>query len=229
MNKKLFLLLAFCLFLSAFLSACSKIGNSGIALIPTVDIEKTVHWMVDDAVMAASTQLVYEMRKEISTLIPATPSPTSTYVIPVEMTATMTSIWQGQLINPTAEVTVTPENCINRAKFVEDITIPDDTIVAAGKPFTKTWKLKNVGTCVWTDQYSFDFVDGDLMGANTHIPLPKDTIVYPNGDIQISVYMTAPEKSGRYQGNWKIKAPWGTLFGTGENGNDSVWLKIIVR
>ena len=81
MNKKLFLLLAFCLFLSAFLSACSKIGNSGIALIPTVDIEKTVHWMVDDAVMAASTQLVYEMRKEISTLIPATPSPTCNHCI----------------------------------------------------------------------------------------------------------------------------------------------------
>ena len=199
------------IFLCMFLSGCSALSDRGIVLAPTPDIEKTIYWAVDDAVMAASTQLVYEMRKEISTLIPAT------------------SIWQGQHKNEEPVITITPENCINRVKFVEDITIPDDSIVAAAKPFTKTWKLRNVGTCVWTDQYSFDFVDGDLMGANTSIPLPKDTMVLPNGTIDVSVYMTAPEKSGRYQGNWKFKTPWGTLFGTGENGEDAVWLKIIVR
>lgn len=224
MKKPLLFLLAL-----IFMASCSAITDKGIPFVPTQDIEKTLHWMVDDAVMAASTQLVYEMRKEISTLIPATPTPTSTYVVPVELTATMTSIWQGQHSNEEPEITVTPENCINRAKFVEDVTIPDESIVAAGKPFTKTWKLQNVGTCVWTDKYSFDFVDGDLMDANEHIPLPKDTMVYPNGTIEISVYMNAPEKSGKYEGNWKIRAPWGTLFGTGEDSEDSVWVKIIVR
>ena len=122
-----------------------------------------------------------------------------------------------------------PILCIARAKFVEDITIPDETVIAAGKPFTKTWKLQNVGTCIWSDEYSMDFVDGDLMGANAHIQLPKDTMVMPNGTIEVSVYMTAPEKSGRYQGNWKIRTPWGDLFGTGEKGEDSVWVKINVR
>lgn len=223
--KKAISLLFFCI----LISSCTVLKDRGIVVAPTPDIEKTIYWAVDDAVMAASTQLVYEMRKEINTLIPPTATPTSTYMVPVELTATMTSIWQGNLQNEEPVVTVTPENCINRVKFVEDITIPDDSIVAAGKPFTKTWKLRNVGTCVWTDQYSFDFVDGDLMGANTHIPLPKDTMVLPNGTIDVSVYMTAPEKSGKYQGNWKFQTPWGTLFGTGENGEDSVWLKIIVR
>ena len=223
--KKTIALFFFCI----LISSCTVLKDRGIVVAPTPDIEKTIFWAVDDAVMAASTQLVYEMRKEINTLIPPTATPTSTYMVPVELTATMTSIWQGNLQNEEPVVTVTPENCINRVKFVEDITIPDDSIVAAGKPFTKTWKLRNVGTCVWTDQYSFDFVDGDLMGANTHIPLPKDTMVLPNGTIDVSVYMTAPEKSGKYQGNWKFQTPWGTLFGTGENGEDSVWLKIIVR
>lgn len=223
--KKAIALIFFCI----LISSCTVLKDRGIVVAPTPDIEKTIYWAVDDAVMAASTQLVYEMRKEINTLIPPTATPTSTYMVPVELTATMTSIWQGNLQNDEPIVTVTPENCINRVKFVEDITIPDDSIVAAGKPFTKTWKLRNVGTCVWTDQYSFDFVDGDLMGANTHIPLPKDTMVLPNGTIDVSVYMTAPEKSGKYQGNWKFQTPWGTLFGTGENGEDSVWLKIIVR
>ena len=213
---------------ACILCSCSALNDGKISFVPTPDIEQTVHWMVDDAMMAVSTQLVYEMRKEISTLIPATKTPTSTYVVPVEMTATMTSIWQGQhQLAP--EITVTPENCIARAKFVEDVTIPDETVIAAGKPFTKTWKLQNVGTCVWTDEYSFDFVDGDLMGANAHIKFPKDSMVLPNGTIEISVYMTGPEESGRYQGNWKIQTPWNTLFGTGEKGEDSVWVKIIVR
>lgn len=226
MKRYLFLLLIFVL---SILCSCSVLSDNGIAIVPTVDIEKTVHWMVDDAVMAASTQLVYEMRKEISTLIPPTSTPTSTYVVPVEMTATMTSIWSGQRQNVMSEVTVTPENCINRVKFVEDITIPDETVVAAGKPFTKTWKLKNVGSCVWTEDYSFEFVDGDLMDANERIDFPRDSMVLPNQTIDISVYMTAPEKSGKYQGNWKIRTPWGSQFGTGDNGENSVWVKINVR
>ncbi|MBQ6520670.1 MAG: hypothetical protein IJI14_18335 [Anaerolineaceae bacterium] len=223
--KKVFLLFL----LISILSSCSVLSDKGISIVPTVDIDKTVHWMVDDAVMAASTQLVYEMRKEISTLIPPTSTPTSTYVVPAEMTATMTSIWQGQLQNSAAEITVTPENCVNRVKFVEDITIPDESVVAAGKPFTKTWKLKNIGTCVWTEDYSFVFVDGDIMGANDSVAFPRDKMILPNQTIDISVYMTAPEKSGRYQGNWKIKTPWGTQFGTGDNAEDSVWVKINVR
>ena len=197
--------------------------------MPTVDIEKTVHWMVDDAMMAVSTQLMYELRMEMSTLVPATMTPTNTYVVPVEMTPTMTSIWQGQHQVQERTSTPTPENCINRVKFVEDITIPDGTIVTKGKPFTKTWKLQNTGTCTWGDRYSFRFIDGDLMGANSVIPFPTDTIVRPNETIEISVYMTAPETAGRYQGNWKITTPYGTQFGTGENGEKSVWVKIEVR
>lgn len=223
--KKVFFAVLFVL----MISACSSLQQSGIPLIPTVDIEKTVHWMVDDAVMAASTQLVYEMRKEIRTLIPPTPTPTNTYVVPIEFTATMTSIWQGQHQSEDTVPTLVPENCINRVKFVEDITIPDGTVIAPGKPFTKTWKLQNVGTCLWTENYKFEFIDGDLMGANESISFPRDCLIRPNDTIEISVYMTAPIERGRYQGNWKITSPWKEQFGTGENGEKSVWVKIDVR
>ncbi len=224
MKKKLILILS-----ALLLCSCSVLSDKKIPLIPTVDIEKTVHWMVDDAVMAASTQLVYQLRSEISTMIPATATPTKTYVVPVEFTATMTSIWQGQHKSEDATPTPPAMDCINRVKFVEDITIPDGTIVAAGKPFTKTWKFQNVGTCIWNDDYRFEFIDGNQMGANASIPFPKNVLVYPDDMIEISVYMTAPETNGRYQGNWKITAPDGTQFGTGEKGEKSVWVKIDVR
>ena len=67
------------------------------------------------------------------------------------------------------------------------------------------------------------------MGANTSISFPKDVLVNPTETILISVYMTAPTTAGRYQGNWKITAPDGTQFGTGDNGDKSVWVKINVR
>lgn len=225
MKKKTILFMTFLLMI---LCSCSVIRDRNIPFIPTVDIEKTVHWMVDDAVMAASTQIVYQLRMEISTMIPPTATPTKTYVPPVEFTPTMTSIWQGQ--HQSEDATPTPQavNCTNRVKFVEDITIPDGTIVAAGKPFTKTWKLQNVGTCIWNEDYRFEFVDGNLMGANASIPFPNK-VYYPDDTIEISVYMTAPETVGNYQGNWKITAPDGTQFGTGENGEKSVWVKIYVR
>ena len=215
--------------ISIVLCSCSALSDRNIPLISTVDIEKTVHWMVDDADMAASTQLVYQLRMEISTMIPPTATPTNTYVVPVQFTPTMTSIWQGQHRLEEATPTAPPSDCTNRVKFVEDITIPDDTIVAAGKPFTKTWKLQNVGTCTWNDEYKYEFVDGDLMGANASIPFPKNVTVRPNETIDISVYMTAPTEVGRYQGNWKITAADGSQFGTGENGEKSVWVKILVR
>ena len=226
MNRKV---LAFLVFLVLLLCSCSAIRESGIALVPTADIEKTVHWMVDDAVMAASTQLVYELRKEIRTMIPPTLTPTKTYVVPIESTPTMTSIWQGQHRHVEETPTGTPDNCINRVKFVEDITIPDGTVVEPGKPFTKTWKLQNVGTCIWTEQYQFEFVDGNIMNAKGIVNFPKDSLVRPNDTMLISVYMTAPVERGKYQSNWKIRSPYGQQFGTGENGENPVWVKVEVR
>ena len=44
------------------------------------------------------------------------------------------------------------------AAFVRDVTIPDGTIVEPGRDFTKTWRLKNVGTCSWTTAYALVFV-----------------------------------------------------------------------
>ena len=77
--KKAIALLFFCI----LISSCTVLKDRGIVVAPTPDIEKTIYWAVDDAVMAASTQLVYEMRKEINTLIPPTATPTSTYMVPV--------------------------------------------------------------------------------------------------------------------------------------------------
>jgi hypothetical protein len=48
--------------------------------------------------------------------------------------------------------TSTPEGCTDIAAFVADVTIPDNTVMAPNQPFTKTWRLRNDGTCTWTNQ-----------------------------------------------------------------------------
>ena len=49
----------------------------------------------------------------------------------------------------TPEPTATATPGTPAAKFVEDVTIPDDTIVDAGFQFTKTWRIRNSGDVDW--------------------------------------------------------------------------------
>lgn len=211
------------------LGGCTLIPQSNSVDVDSPEFRSTLHWMVDDAVMAASTQLVYEMRSEMKTMMAESPTETPVYVLPVNGTATATSIWQSNLDSAAVTMTPTPRDCLNKIKFVTDITVPDGTAVTAGKPFTKTWKMQNTGTCVWDENYTWVFESGDSMGAKERISLPDNTIVKPDDTIEISVYMTAPEKPGKYTGNWMMEDPSGIRFGTGDNNDRAIWVKVEVR
>ena len=48
----------------------------------------------------------------------------------------------------------------DHAYFVAE-TIPDGTVLSPGEEFTKTWRIKNVGTDTWTTEYTIAFADGE--------------------------------------------------------------------
>ena len=77
--------------------------------------------------------------------------------------------------------------------FVSDVTIPDNTPVTAGQAFTKTWKVKNAGSCAWDAGFKFAFTGGEQMGG-TSFTLPS--AVAAGAVYDISVPMTAPNKIG---------------------------------
>lgn len=104
----------------------------------------------------------------------------------------------------------TPQPC-NRASFVEDITVPDNTNFTVGKAFTKTWKLKNVGSCTWTSGYQLIFDSGDQMGGPASQQLTVGTVA-PGQTIDVSVNLVAPAVPGTYKGNWKLKESGGAIF-----------------
>jgi len=45
------------------------------------------------------------------------------------------------------------------------VTVPDGWLITPGLVFKKTWRLKNIGTCTWTRNYSLVFAGGEQMGG----------------------------------------------------------------
>jgi len=127
----------------------------------------------------------------------------------------------GPIPTPT---TPTPTAC-DKAQFVTDVSVLDGTSFSPGASFTKTWRLKNVGTCTWSTSYSAFLSSGDAMGG-TSVPMPKS--VGPGETVDISVALTAPSGIGNYRGYWKLKNASGAIFGIGASGTSAFWVDIKV-
>jgi hypothetical protein len=123
--------------------------------------------------------------------------------------------------------TATPDpNPCNAAKFVEDVTIEDGTTFYPGADFTKIWRLKNVGTCTWSTNYSVVFVDGARMDGNQAQSLPGQ--VRPGETVDIVMDLKAPKSPGDYQGLWMLRDSGGVLFGLGNIADKPFWVSISV-
>ncbi len=149
-----------------------------------------------------------------------TPTPLSTSSLP--RTATPIPGGGGQTGTPG-----TPGVFCNAARFIEDVTIPDDTKVNPGTGFVKTWLLENYGYCTWTTGYKLVFVSGDRLSAPQEVPIQEE--VKPGDEVEISVNMIAPLNPGKYESYWKLSDASGTLFGTGTFAENSIWAIIQVR
>jgi Ig-like domain from next to BRCA1 gene len=138
-----------------------------------------------------------------STTLPPTPVPTLTSIPP---TPTRTPV------PPTPTPTAVTLAC-NLVQFVADVSIPDGSVVQPGASFTKTWRLKNIGSCTWTTDYALVFADGDRLGGPAGLTLPGS--VLPGQVIDLSVDLVAPFQAGSYHGNWRLRDAGGVLFGLG--------------
>jgi Ig-like domain from next to BRCA1 gene/SdrD B-like domain len=117
-------------------------------------------------------------------------------------------------------------DCTNKALFVADVTVPDNTPFSPGETFTKTWQLQNLGSCTWDSTYSLAYETGEQMSAPITIPL---TITVPPGDFgELSIQFLAPDTPGVYRGEWKLVDPNGESFGIGPGSDRPFWVQIVV-
>lgn len=125
---------------------------------------------------------------------------------------------------PTQTGTIQPNAC-DRAQFIADVTVPDGMSFAPGVGFSKTWRLKNIGTCTWTN-YSLIFDSGEKMGGNDSYLIPNT--VAPGQTVDITIQLTSPTTAGTHRGYWKLKNNTGVPFGIGTGGTKSFWVEIKV-
>jgi len=125
---------------------------------------------------------------------------------------------------PTPAASPTP-TCELRAQFITDVTVPDGTMFVPGSPFTKTWRLRNVGDCTWDRGYSLVFIGGVQMSGASPQPLLQTTA--PGEEVDISIGLIAPSSEGEYRGEWMLQDPQGRIFGIGADGRAAFWVEIV--
>ena len=124
-------------------------------------------------------------------------------------------------LQPTA--TLAPQTAENPVPCYEALligeTVPDGTVYNVGDLFTKSWRLRNTGSCTWNPSYRLVFSGGDQMKATDAIFL--NDYVTPGESGDFSVDMEAPGEAGTHTGYWKIKADNGVSFA-------KVWVQVEV-
>jgi len=157
----------------------------------------------------------------ISSNEPTAGPPFLTSTLPVTHTPFPTPVTpSATAVPPTVNPTLAA--CKERAVVVQDVTIPDNTYMAPGAAFTKTWRFKNTGNCAW-EGFIIAFASGDRMGAPDSVPVPTTA---PNATADVSVQLTAPTSYNAYAGYFVLNDQYGKPVAVGIYKN--FWVKIIV-
>ena len=72
--------------------------------------------------------------------------------------------WDYQFLPPVNEA------CVDKPVFVADVTIPDNTVIAPGTTFTKTWRVRNDGNCTWGPGLTFHALSSSTVHSWAHRP-----------------------------------------------------------
>jgi uncharacterized protein YkwD len=153
----------------------------------------------------------------------STPTPVPATEIPPTAVVTPTAAPATPAVTPTATTSATSSECTDAAIFVADVTIPDYSHMDPRETFTKTWRIKNTGTCAWTSGYTAAYSSGDHLGVKDSVPL-SDTA--PGATLDISVDMAAPVTDGTYKVFYQLENTAGKAM-TVDNGN-TIWAIITV-
>jgi len=146
---------------------------------------------------------------------------------PPPSTATLTAATQTQQLftSPPPTSTFPPQPtptivCTDNLGFIEDVTIPDNSVVVPGKSLDKQWLVQNSGDCNWDARYRLRLISGDALGA------PTEQALFParaGTQATIQILFTAPQEAGNYVSEWQVFDANGIPFG------DSFFIKIVVQ
>ena len=149
-----------------------------------------------------------------------TPPPSPTETSAPESTATATEA-------PVAQVTNAAGTAIDLCDKYSwdlatvDVNYPDSSTATPGESFTKTWKIKNTGSCAWGNGYKLIYSYGDKMSGEAQ---PLTAAIAPGQEVDVSVNFKAPDLPGTYTSYWTLQNAKGIAF----QGNDNKVLYVLI-
>lgn len=228
-NKKIVLIITGLMIAALVLGACQS------TVVPTLSEEEMAQQVAGTRSALATQNTIETLVARVTELsvqptCPACPTcpepPTPTMPMP---TATVDP--NVPTATPVAVVTEPPadsgKKCL-QFEFLGDINYPVGTVMKPGTKFTKTWRLKNTGTCEWTVEYDLVMSGGEAFGSNKRADI-KET-VYPGDTVDLSVPdLVAPMTPGTYYSYWMLAAPDGARVGYGPNQQWGLGIQIEVK
>jgi ABC-type amino acid transport substrate-binding protein/heat shock protein HslJ len=121
-----------------------------------------------------------------------------------------------------------PQDCIDSMQWVADLSYDDQGLtnipeVPPGNAFQKGWRVRNTGTCTWTNGYALVPTRGNTPAARMGgVPVPVQGTVAPGQTYDFWANLTAPINPGTYVEYWTMMNPSNVLFG------DAIWVAITV-
>ena len=121
---------------------------------------------------------------------------------------------------PSGQAVPSDADCGNDLIFIEDLTIPDGTVVPPGASLDKQWLVENSGSCAWDERYRLRLIAGPEMGAQ------PEQLLYPargGSQVILRILFTAPSEPGSYRSAWQAFRPSGEPFG------EPIFIDILVQ
>jgi hypothetical protein len=192
------------------------------------------------AQQVAATQQAKATQNSVETLVALvtqlsnqptwTPQPTCpvcpTQVVVLPTAQTTANPTAGTPVPTTAPTEAAGAKCF-QFDFLGDVNFPPGTVVKPGTKFSKTWTVKNTGTCEWTRDYDLVLAGGEAFGTNKRGDIPRE--VLPGETIDLTIYdMVAPKTEGTYYSYWMIAAPDGARIGYGPGQQWGLGIQLIV-
>ncbi len=120
---------------------------------------------------------------------------------------------------PSQPVTTPTPDCTSNLTFLEDITIPDGSVVQPEELLEKTWLVENSGSCNWDSRYRLKLVAGPALNVSA------EQALYPTrsgSQALIRIVFTAPLEPGEYRSAWQAYDSQGVAFG------ESIFIDVVV-
>ncbi|RGB22858.1 hypothetical protein C1646_729705 [Rhizophagus diaphanus] len=114
------------------------------------------------------------------------------------------------------------------SRFIEDVNVPDGTVLVPQAQFLKIWKMSNNGSIAWPESTVLHYVGGQRMFNDALIKSgeePKILVgsVEVGKTVCISADLQAPSEPGKYVSFWRLTDSDGNRFG------HKVWCDITVE